>query len=618
MRFQSQSRGLPVRHIVFVGACCLLSALNISLANGQNSLSVSLLNPNNSTIDNNALLMPAWSGTAAGGSLFGRAINGVGHQSTPLISHENFQYAAWYRNVGFNEHIVLGRRDLNNLAIGWTSFDTGLQLIHGDADDPENGSQTQPWDNHNAVNMGISGDGRLHLSYDHHGNELNYIDGNATANTWSRQGVFGVNNVDAIRAQVTNTLVPGGPPVGSVTYPRFSTNSMTGDMVITLRLGASGAGDLFIANYDPNSQTWSELREFIRGDDGVLFNDGIGPLSISRNPYLNDITFAADGDLHATFTWRETANGTANHNLNYIRSTDGGMTWLNDADDQVTGVGERVSILSPGIIINSDTDFITPFVVGGSNSGSTPLGLIDRNQTLMNQQGQTVDSNGGVHVLMWSRKDPATHDPEDRPFDTTEAAHSHYFKDPITGEWSKNQIPIVDENNNDVQVGTRGQIAFDLNGNVFAAYTSPGVAGDHNRNFFDPGTLVIAGATAGSGYQDWSILYRDNLGFNRIFEGEPHIDQQRLISDGVLSVFIQQGSNNVGVTTSDLHVFDFDVDFEFLLGDVNQDGTINLLDVEPFVDLLSTGEFQVEADINGDGFVNLLDVGLFVDLLGGS
>ena len=83
-------------------------------------------------------------------------------------------------------------------------------------------------------------------------------------------------------------------------------------------------------------------------------------------------------------------------------------------------------------------------------------------------------------------------------------------------------------------------------------------------------------------------------------------------------MYKRQGSNNVGVTTSDLHVFDFDVDFEFLLGDVNQDGTINLLDVEPFVDLLSTGEFQVEADINGDGFVNLLDVGLFVDLLGGS
>lgn len=53
----------------------------------------------------------------------------------------------------------------------------------------------------------------------------------------------------------------------------------------------------------------------------------------------------------------------------------------------------------------------------------------------------------------------------------------------------------------------------------------------------------------------------------------------------------------------------------FLLGDVNLDGEVNLLDVAPFVDLLSTGGFQLEADINGDGTVNLLDVSGFVQLL---
>ena len=55
-----------------------------------------------------------------------------------------------------------------------------------------------------------------------------------------------------------------------------------------------------------------------------------------------------------------------------------------------------------------------------------------------------------------------------------------------------------------------------------------------------------------------------------------------------------------------------------LLGDVNHDCVVNLLDVEPFVDLLSTGQFQVEADLNQDGSVNLLDVQPFVDVLSGS
>ena len=54
-----------------------------------------------------------------------------------------------------------------------------------------------------------------------------------------------------------------------------------------------------------------------------------------------------------------------------------------------------------------------------------------------------------------------------------------------------------------------------------------------------------------------------------------------------------------------------------LLGDINLDGAVDLLDVAPFVDLLATGGFQAEADINGDGEVNLLDVNGFVKLLGG-
>ena len=54
---------------------------------------------------------------------------------------------------------------------------------------------------------------------------------------------------------------------------------------------------------------------------------------------------------------------------------------------------------------------------------------------------------------------------------------------------------------------------------------------------------------------------------------------------------------------------------EFILGDINGDGLVNLLDVQPFVQLLSSGNFQVEADINCDATVNLLDVAPFIDLL---
>ena len=55
-----------------------------------------------------------------------------------------------------------------------------------------------------------------------------------------------------------------------------------------------------------------------------------------------------------------------------------------------------------------------------------------------------------------------------------------------------------------------------------------------------------------------------------------------------------------------------------LLGDVNCDGLINLLDVDPFVILLSRGGFSEKADMNEDGSVNLLDVDLFIAALSGN
>ncbi len=56
---------------------------------------------------------------------------------------------------------------------------------------------------------------------------------------------------------------------------------------------------------------------------------------------------------------------------------------------------------------------------------------------------------------------------------------------------------------------------------------------------------------------------------------------------------------------------------DVLLGDVNCDGIVDLLDVSPFVDLVINGGFSAKADINGDGVVSLLDVAPFVAILTG-
>lgn len=70
--------------------------------------------------------------------------------------------------------------------------------------------------------------------------------------------------------------------------------------------------------------------------------------------------------------------------------------------------------------------------------------------------------------------------------------------------------------------------------------------------------------------------------------------------------------------------FTFEVEFDetsvtltgpVMLGDINQDGEVNLLDVAQFVSLLNAGSFQAEADVNCDGIVDLSDVADFIDLL---
>ena len=67
----------------------------------------------------------------------------------------------------------------------------------------------------------------------------------------------------------------------------------------------------------------------------------------------------------------------------------------------------------------------------------------------------------------------------------------------------------------------------------------------------------------------------------------------------------------------DLGSFRLVVTEALLLGDINCDGVVNLLDVGPFVDLIANGLFSAKADFDGDGSVNLLDVGPFVDALSG-
>lgn len=119
------------------------------------------------------------------------------------------------------------------------------------------------------------------------------------------------------------------------------------------------------------------------------------------------------------------------------------------------------------------------------------------------------------------------------------------------------------------------------------------------------------------------IPHTGQFAFLSTFDGNGDLVDQLPI-DVVLNLFTPDWDGDLNLTFgggpapfySQLTLaFTVEVD-SFLLGDINRDGVISLLDVQPFVDLIpNSAPFQGEGDINGDGLINLLDVGGFVDLL---
>ena len=78
------------------------------------------------------------------------------------------------------------------------------------------------------------------------------------------------------------------------------------------------------------------------------------------------------------------------------------------------------------------------------------------------------------------------------------------------------------------------------------------------------------------------------------------------------SFTIAANAGNVGIRT-----IDFTTPVSVLLGDINMDGTIDFLDIAPFVALLTVGDFKAEADLNQSGNVDFLDISPFVALFSG-
>ncbi|KAG9255639.1 uncharacterized protein F5Z01DRAFT_735580 [Emericellopsis atlantica] len=325
-------------------------------------------------------------------------LNGVSYQEDVLITHGNHQYVTFYDTApaGYLHHYVnVGRRQVSP-SLGEWEFLTLTDYV-----------QTT-MDGHNMISMGISGDGRIHLSFDHHDVPLNYrVSTGGIAEDvpqeWTAD-LFG---------PVIHELPGSEGPWDPLTYPRFQ-NLDGGDMLLELRIGGSGDGDSYIHRYSVESGDWTPYGMYIQGND--------------NNAYINGLD-THDGKLYTSWTVRETPDANTNHDLFFAYSEDAGQTWLNSQGEQLT----------------------KPIL---ADSPDAMIWEVPQNSAMVNQEGQLVDAQGRFHMLM-------------RGNTSGEQLYEHYLRD-TEGQWTVNLINPGDISGPDLYA-PRGKLAADRTGNTLVA-----------------------------------------------------------------------------------------------------------------------------------------------------
>ena len=75
-------------------------------------------------------------------------------------------------------------------------------------------------------------------------------------------------------------------------------------------------------------------------------------------------------------------------------------------------------------------------------------------------------------------------------------------------------------------------------------------------------------------------------------------------------------SNYNSVIDIENAIFDYSDNYGFnILGDLNDDSTVNILDVIIIIDMILNGEYNSNADINNDTQINIQDIVFIVNMI---
>lgn len=216
---------------------------------------------------------PGWSATSVNTAIF---------RASSVVTHADTQYVAYYDPEGF---LTLACRKL-----GHDSLPDGSWTIH------RTQYQGKVSDAHNVASIGVDGSGRLHVSFNQHGDPLHYARAVAP-------GSLELGDLEPMTAYDED----------DVTYPEFYP-LQGGNLMFAYRSGKSGNGNLVLKRYDTATGLWEPLQSNLIDGEGL------------RNAYWQ-LHVDGAGTIHLSWVWRETPDVATNHDVCYARSVDGGLTW---------------------------------------------------------------------------------------------------------------------------------------------------------------------------------------------------------------------------------------------------------------------------------------------------
>jgi len=275
----------------------------------------------------------------------------------------------------------------------------------------------------------------------------------------------------------------------------------------------------------------------------LSFRIGKAGAGISNNPYINSLSYSRSPScLHISWTYRgfvdyidETPGSVAhkaqagpngpenNYDLYYAYSEDLGRTWNSSG-------GEIVALINEGSETGGNT--ILPDTKG------IRVFEIPKGSGILNQEGQCVDGLGGIYVLNRENRSGAE-------------KWTIYWKrerDQATSNWHITPLnfPPSPDGPTPTETGQRGSIAADKSGNVWIVLQD---------NISSRLYIIKASVIAEHGKEKelvWDIWWSGDG-----FDGEPLIDEARLVDWDILSVFTRTDKDLNG--RRDVVVMDFDV-----------------------------------------------------------